>query len=192
MKSIAIYVEGGGDTVEQRKELRVGIDGLLRCQKQAAQAKFLRWKTVPSGGRQQTYEAFVHEVQHADDTALCVLLVDSEDELPGESSKQKGATQEVMEQCLAADAQTRKSHLTKRDKWNLKRIPAENIHLMVRCMEAWIIADPEALIRFYGSAFNAGKLPTSPDLENEVKSRLYAKLKEARASAHSGVFRQDR
>ena len=36
MTEIAIYVEGGGDTAQQKAELRNGFDELLNSQKQAA------------------------------------------------------------------------------------------------------------------------------------------------------------
>lgn len=58
MKGIAIYVEGGGDSAQQKAELRQGLDALLHEQKQAARDKRLGWKTIPGGGRQQTFDAF--------------------------------------------------------------------------------------------------------------------------------------
>jgi len=40
---IAIYVEGGGDTPDQKAELRRGLDGLLDNVKSKAREKRLRW-----------------------------------------------------------------------------------------------------------------------------------------------------
>jgi hypothetical protein len=74
VKQIAVYVEGGGDTAQQKAELRIGFDALLQVQKQAARAKSLRWKLVPSGGRDQAYRAFRNAIDHADDETLVVLL----------------------------------------------------------------------------------------------------------------------
>ena len=52
MKVIAIYVEGGGNNVQQRVELRIGLDRLLKPQKLAAFDKRLGWKLVPCGSRE--------------------------------------------------------------------------------------------------------------------------------------------
>ena len=94
MNEIAIYVEGGGDTAQQKAELRHGFDGLLDVQKQAARSKRLKWKLVPSGSRGAAFRDFLNAVAHADDENLCILLVDSEDELPAESPKHMNETPE--------------------------------------------------------------------------------------------------
>ena len=41
MTEIAIYLEGGGDTAQQKAELRTGMDALLEPQKRAARVKGL-------------------------------------------------------------------------------------------------------------------------------------------------------
>lgn len=46
MKSIALYVEGGGDSEAGKAALRQGFDELLSAQKNAARARRLHWKTV--------------------------------------------------------------------------------------------------------------------------------------------------
>lgn len=56
---------------------------------------------------------------------------------------------------------------------------AQRIHLMVQCMEAWIVADPEALASFYGQYFKANALPVRQNLEEEPKQDLYDKLDKA-------------
>jgi hypothetical protein len=187
MNSIAIYVEGGGDTTEQRKELRIGLDELLREQKQKAQAKRLRWKTVPCGGRQLTYEAFVYAVNHSDDS-ICILLIDSEEEAPAELQRPKNESSQARAQRLHKNAQIRKTHLVNRDNWDLKNISPECIHLMVRCMEAWIVSDPEALGGFYGQGFRAKDLPVRVILEDEPKAELYEKLARATKGTSKGVY----
>jgi hypothetical protein len=114
MTEIAIYVEGGGDTAQQRAELRNGLDRLLDVPKQAAREKRLRWKVIPSGGRDATYDAFMNAIQHANDDTLCVLLVDSEEALAAET---KGRPH--------VNAHVRKRHLEIRDGWDLKDIEAD-------------------------------------------------------------------
>jgi Domain of unknown function (DUF4276) len=177
MKEVAIYVEGGGDTAQQRAELRNGLDRLLNTQKQASRDKRLRWKLVPSGGRQSTYDAFINAVRQANRDTLCVLLVDSEGPIARET---KGK--------LVANAQVRKQHLETRDGWDLNKLEPETIHLMVQCMEAWILADPESLAKYYGKGFRVRRLPTRPNLEDEPKLDIYAKFARATKDTRKGPY----
>src|SRR3989442_639839 len=88
MTQIALYVEGGGDTAQQKAELRQGFDGLLERAKSSARAKRLGWKLVCSGDRRAAYETFINAVRTNPD-AINVLLVDSEDPIaPGSATIQ--------------------------------------------------------------------------------------------------------
>lgn len=164
MKAIAIYAEGGGD--HPGPELRVGFDTLLKAQKEAARARRLRWSMVLCGGRQGTCDAFLDAVR-TEPEVVNVLLVDSE----GPVAPETGVTKK--------DAAKRRQHLKTRDGWNLDAVDAECIHLMVQCMEAWIVADPEALAAFYDQYFKANALPARQNLEEEPKQDLYDKLDKA-------------
>jgi len=77
-----------------------------------------------------------------------------------------------------------------RDGWELKDFPAEHIHLMVQCMEAWIVADPEAMSAYYGDGFKASKLPVRSNLEEEPKDSLYCKLADATRGTSKGEYSQ--
>ena len=188
MKGIAIYVEGGGDTTQQKAELRIGFDLLLRAQKQAARAKRLRWTLVPSGGRHDAYKDFMNAVEHADAETLCVLLVDSEDELPPESPKAANETPEDERRRKLTDAKVRRDHVVKHDGWNLGAISPECVHLMVRCMETWIVADPEQMAVVYRKNFHPNQLPVRPILEDEPKSSLFTKLARATKDTIKGEY----
>lgn len=59
---------------------------------------------------------------------------------------------------------------------------------MVQCMEAWIVADSEALADYYGKNFHAKSLPNRHDLEQEPKSDLQAKLKKATEKIQKGEY----
>lgn len=164
MKAIAIYAEGGGD--HPGPELRVGFDTLLQAQKEAARARRLRWQMVLCGGRKATCDAFLDAVR-TEPEVVNVLLVDSEGPVAAETGD------------ASKDAGERRQHLKTRDGWNLDAVDAERIHLMVQCMEAWIVADPEALAAFYGQYFKANALPARKNLEEEPKQDLYDKLDKA-------------
>lgn len=175
MTEIAIYVEGGGDTAELKAELRRGLDSLLREVKDKARAKRLRWKLVCVGGRQATYEAFRNALNGQPDS-IPVLLVDSEAPL---SSETGDATR---------DAQARVAHLAARDGWDLDGVPEQRVHLMVQCMEAWIVADAAALAGYYGQGFASNVLPARPNLEEEPKLDVYDKLARATRNTQKGEY----
>lgn len=176
MTEIVIYVEGGGDTAGQKAELRQGFDGLLKEQKSAACRKRLRWKLVPCGGRVAAYDAFVNAAA-TQPAKLHVLLVDSERGVPARTGD------------AAQDAAARVDHLVAQDGWRrLADTPAERVHLMVQCMEAWLVADPAALAKFYGQGFREDVLPARPNLEEEPKKDLYDKLERATAATQKRAY----
>jgi len=172
---IAIYVEGGGDTPEQKAELRRGLDGLLDNVKSKARAKRLSWKLIPSGGRQATYEAFINAL-HTNPDRINVLLVDSETPIAAVT----GDTDQ--------DAEVRVAHLTQRDQWDFSEVHSQRVHLMVQCMETWIVADVDALRRFYGQGFATNSLPRRVNLEEEPKVDVYNKLMMATRATQKGEY----
>ena len=65
----------------------------------------------------------------------------------------------------------------------------ENLHLMVQCMEAWLLADRAALERFFGQGFRLNVLPAQQDVESIPKGRLIESLKSAsRGSQTKGPY----
>lgn len=115
---------------------------------------------------------------------LCVLLVDSEDPVPSELPKPLVETPEEREVREHADAQARKDYLVQRDHWELNGYPPEQIHLMVQCMETWIVADPDGLRKYYKKNFHPERLPVRSNLEDEPKDQVA--LKFAAATRETG------
>ena len=175
MTQIALYVEGGGDTAQQKAELRQGFDGLLERVKSSARAKRLGWKLVCCGDRRKAYEAFINSVRTSPG-AVNVLLVDSEDPIAPETRDPH------------RDAAARVAHLSQRGGWDLSTTRPERVHLMVQCMEAWIVADPAALAAYYGQGFVPHVLPTRPNLEEEPKPDVNDKLARATRGTQKGEY----
>lgn len=90
----------------------------------------------------------------------------------------------------AKNAQARVQHLHQREGWDLSGVGPEQVHLMVRCMEAWIVADPEVLSSFYGKGFQLRSLPTRQNLEEEPKPDLQDKLKKATRKTQKGEYQK--
>jgi hypothetical protein len=178
VKAIEIYIEGGGDSKHLWRELRLGFDVLFKTQKMAATAKGLGWKLSLGGGRSETCKDFIQAFQQADKHSLVVLLVDSDSPLPLEDDEND-------------DSAARKNALRQSyPKFEWKSIAQENIHLMVQCMEAWIVADPDALASFYGNNFHSNKLPTRRNLEEEPKTSIFDKLDQAVRNTQKGKYKK--
>ena len=59
---------------------------------------------------------------------------------------------------------------------------------MVQLMEAWFLADPDALETYYGKDFNANALKKNPQIEEIPKSDVLDSLKEASKKTQKGRY----
>ena len=135
--SVKIYVEGGGDQEDTITRCRQGFAAY--CTKIAPEKR--RPRVIPCGGRSQTFDKFKTAVQSSKADDLCVLLVDSEGPV---------------------GTNTPVDYLAARDKWVFPPLQSHRVFLMVQAMEAWFLADREALDTFYDGGFLADSLPGSP------------------------------
>jgi hypothetical protein len=142
-EAIVIYVEGGGDPKDKykRQTLRLGFKRFLGDIAKIAYDRDVRLDIVPRGGRDETYRAFM-EALSADPDFVNLLLLDAEAPV------------------VSPPWQHIAAHRGKG--WPLTEAHDAMCHLMVQAMEAWLVADPEALAQFYGEGFDAAKLP-APD-----------------------------
>ncbi len=163
MSSIAIYMEGGGGKANSKAMLRQGMDAFLAEIKDAFRAQACRWKLVCCGGRDEAYRGFRNG-----DADILVLLVDSEDPV----------------------SLTPTDHLKARDEWNLHNANDDRIHLMVQSMEAWIVADPNALAKYYGQGFQKNALPRRQNLEQENKVDIARALDRATQKTQKGKYQK--
>lgn len=162
-------MEGGGKGV-RRVLLRKGMDAFLRSAKAAAQSKSLKWQIVACGARNEAYRRFSEAASRRTED-LVFLLVDSEDEL----------------------STSPRLHLVARDGWERLGVVSEDrIHLMVRTMETWLIADVEALSSYYGRRFNGSPLPRHKDLERVPKRTINASLTRATRKTQKGEYHKIR
>lgn len=162
MSGIAVYMEGGGDSKEGKARLRQGMSVFLR---KVVSPKNPGWKVVACGSRNDAHDAFQNANRTWPDT-FNVLLVDSE----GPVSQQPRA------------------HLRLHDGWIFKGASEESIHLMIQVMEAWIIADPAALRRYYGQRFLKSSLPLAQNLESAGKRQIYDALEHATGKTQKGKY----
>lgn len=158
---VKIFVEGGGPSASARTA--------AACRKGFRQffEKVLvdghNPHIVASGSRDQAHEDFRRSLK-TDPEVFAILLVDSEDPV----SRGKTASE----------------HLREREKnWN--PIPRGQAHLMVQCMEAWFLADKNALSAYYGTEFKAQALRQNPNIEGIVKKDVLGSLEAATKEAKS-------
>ena len=149
---VNIYVEGGVDNEDTITRCRQGFAAY--CAKAAPGMP--RPRIVPCGGRNQTFDKFKAAAQTSKAGDHCVLLVDAEG---------------------SVTAGTPEEHLQFHDKWDFSLLKAHHVFLMVQAVEAWFLADREALALFYDGSFLASSLPGSPsNIEAVSKNDLEPKL----------------
>jgi len=169
LKGIEIYVEGGGTSAATKATLRKGMSEFLKELRGLRGPRALQFKVIPCGSRGETLDAFRNGLE-SDPERLHILLVDSEDVVDSSPI----------------------DHLRKRDGWSLSDVTDGLIHLMVCTMETWLVADPDALERYYGQGFRAQDLPRHQDLERVSKAMVASSLDKATRDTTAGEYHKTR
>jgi hypothetical protein len=152
VKEIRIYVEGGGDSQNTKRQIREGFSYFFKDLIQSARSKRIKWAIIPCGSRDTAFRDFMNALEDHPD-AFNLLLVDSEGSVPKNCSPRQ--------------------YLKNTKNWNLDRLDDDQCHLMVQMMEAWFISDIIALRGFYKQDLRENSIPRSPVEEiNDPKSIL--------------------
>lgn len=116
-------------------------------------------KVIAGGSRNSTFDKFRIALSlHKGD--LVLLLVDAEGPV--------------------AEAARSWAHLRLHDGWDAPDGTTDDqAHLMVQCMEAWFLADKEALAGHYGHGFLVSALPRRQDIEKIAKAEVFRILEQA-------------
>jgi hypothetical protein len=156
-----IYTEGGSGHKSEDVFFRKGLNTFFKNAKAEE-----RIQIVACGGRDSAHDKFQNaRNQHPEDYSI--LLVDSE-----------GA--------VNASA---KQHLIDREKtWNIEDVDEDQCQLMVQMTEAWFVADPDGLERYYGKDFKKSKLPKNPKVEEISKKDLMDGLQKASRDTTKGEY----
>jgi hypothetical protein len=83
-------------------------------------------------------------------------------------------------------------HLMKRDEWEKPDgCDGSHVFLMTTCMETWIAADPDSLIRHYGSCLRKSSLPSLHNIEGRNRHEIQNSLKSATLGC-SNVYQKNK
>lgn len=168
MRAIAVFVEGGGDSRIGKRTLREGMSRFLGEVVSRARSLRTHWHLEVYGPRTAAMKAFRTAVRDAD--SHCFLLVDSEGSVSG----------------------TPREHLRRRDGRAAPTGDDNQYHLMVRIMESWFLADPDALKKYYGQGFAESALPRRDNVEEVPKNEVESALAEATRNTKKGEHRKIR
>lgn len=162
---ITVYVEGGGDNNALRTKCREGFSEFFH---KAGLAGHMP-RIVACGSRNDAYNRFCIALRSATADEFTILLVDSEAALAYGSDPW--------------------NHLKLRDRWDKPReASGEQAHVMVECMENWLLADPATLASYYGKKFNPKALPQNSQVEAISKRDVLESLKEATKNTQKGSY----
>ena len=162
--SAHLYIEGGGNSKEEKIRCRQAFTSLL--QKQGFSGRMPR--LTACGGRGSAFDDFKTAHASAQTGHFVALLIDSED--PAAIPKDPRQQQTWQ-------------HLQQRDGWERPAGTSdEQVLLMTTCMETWIAADRSTLRKHYGAGLNENQLPATTNLETRHRHDVQERLERATAA----------
>jgi len=168
--TVKVYVEGGGESDALQTRCREGFTEFFRHAGLTGRMP----RVVASGSRRRAYERFRKELQPGAQDKIVILLVDSEDPVP------QGMLPWEFLRGRRDDGWERPAGASD-----------ESAHLMVQCMEAWFLADKDALSGYFGQGFRQNAFPERTDIEAIPKPDLMEQLKQAtRDTKTKGEYRK--
>ncbi len=157
---VQLIIEGGGDPASS-KLLRQAFGAFIT---RAVPNCRYPPSIIAGDTHDESLKFFAQQLRRKD--VISILLVDSEAPVP--------------------DGVGRIEFVNNKDKLYSNqgehRLPSEaasQVYLMVQMMEAWLLADPEALANYYGQDFHAASLPRNPNVEQVSKSDIEGGLRAA-------------
>ena len=163
--NVKVYVEGGGTTRDLRTRCRQGFRLFFEKANLAGRMP----RIVACGSRHTAFDKFCTALSANDGGDFMVLLVDSE----GPLRKGVGPWR----------------YLEAQDDWARPQDATdENIHLMVQCMESWLLADRSGLETYFGPDFNRNALPGSREVEEVAKTDVLRGLRNATRRSKRGEY----
>lgn len=162
--SAHLYIEGGGDSKEEKIRCRQAFASLLSNQGFSGRMP----KLTACGGRGSAYDDFKTAHRAAQPGHFVALLIDSEDPaaIPEDSLQQQTW-----------------AHLKQRDNWERPEGASDQqVLLMTTCMETWIAADRATLRTHYSAALNENQLPPTINLESRHRHVVQEQLERATAA----------
>ena len=183
MKTLKLFVEGGGDSKSLRTECRAAFCAFLH---KAGLSGYMP-RIVASGSRNAAYSDYCTAI-NAGENAM--LLVDSEAEVvlqdhdtdfdsenPHSWNPWRHLVLRMGKTGLSADSWEKPSGAINSD-----------CHLMVQSMESWFLADVSALKGYFGAGFSENSLPKRKDIENISKETVLASLRAATQDTGKGRY----
>ena len=160
---VKLYVEGGGDTTALKAECRAGFSAFI-----TSAGITVRPRIVACGSRSNAFESYCTAIANGE---AAMLLVDSEAPVAAQAQPEEPSTWQPWQHL--------KNH--QEDGWNKPPNAVDtDCHLMVQCMENWLLADRVALQKFFGQGFQDGPLPViSTPIEQIAKITAYGALAQA-------------
>jgi hypothetical protein len=170
---VTVYVEGGGSGAHSsalQAELRQGFAEFFSKTVLGTQR---RPKVVACGGREQAFERFTTALTQGENA---LLLVDSEE--PVAQAAMSSYDMTVWLPWV---------HLKVQAGWD--KSPQANecdAHLMVQCMDSWLLCDVTAVKAFFGKGFV--DVPLKKPVEDLAKDELYQWLVKSTQGTPKGAY----